>query len=133
LASDMQVLARRLVICGMHVHVAVEDEPLRFDLFRQLPYFLPHLLALSCSSPFWGGERTGLRSYRLAVFNELPRTGIPPGFADAEEYRRTVATLVAAGEIEDGSKLWWDMRPSVRFPTLEMRITDVCTRLDDAV
>jgi carboxylate-amine ligase len=133
LASDMQVLARRLVICGMHVHVAVEDDALRFDLFRQLPYFLPHLLALSCSSPFWGGERTGLRSYRLAVFNELPRTGIPPGFADAEEYRRTVATLVAAGELEDGSKLWWDMRPSVRFPTLEMRITDVCTRLDDAI
>ncbi len=133
IARDMQVVARRLLICGMHIHVAVEDEAMRFDLFNQLPYFLPHLLALSASSPFWGGERTGLRSYRLSVFNELPRTGLPPNFSDPEEYRRTVATLVHAGELEDGSKLWWDLRPSVRFPTLEMRITDVCTRLDDAI
>ena len=129
----MQVVARRLLICGMHVHVAVEDETLRFDLFNQLPYFLPHLLALSTSSPFWRGERTGLYSYRLSVFNELPRTGLPPTFSDPDEYRRTVAVLVKAGEIEDGTKLWWDLRPSVRFPTLEMRITDVCTRLDDAI
>ena len=78
---------------------------------NQLPYFLPHLLALSASSPFWAGERTGLRSYRLSVFNELPRTGLPPTFSDPEEYRRTVATLVSAGELEDGSKLWWDLRP----------------------
>lgn len=133
LARDMQVVARRLLICGMHVHLAVEDEGLRFDLFHQLPYFLPHLLALSTSSPFWGGERTGLKSYRLSVFGELPRTGLPPAFSDKSEYDRTVATLVAAGELEDGSKLWWDLRPSVRFPTLEMRITDVCPRLDDAI
>ncbi len=116
LARDMQVVARRLLICGMHVHVAVEDETLRFDLFNQLPYFLPHLLALSTSSPFWGGERTGLCSYRLSVFNELPRTGLPPTFSDPEEYRRAVAVLVKAGEIEDGSKLWWDLRPSVALP-----------------
>ncbi len=133
LARDMQVVARRLLICGMHVHVAVEDEALRFDLFNQLPYFLPHMLALSTSSPFWSGERTGLNSYRLSVFNELPRTGIPPAFTDLDEYRRTLDTLVEAGEIEDGSKLWWDLRPSVRFPTLEMRVTDVCTRVDDAI
>mgnify|MGYP000415734129 CR=1 FL=1 len=133
LARDMQVVARRLLICGMHVHVAVEDEALRFDLFRQLPYFLPHMLALSTSSPFWVGERTGLKSYRLSVFGELPRTGLPPAFEDKSEYDRTVATLVAAGELEDGTKLWWDLRPSARFPTLEMRVTDVCTRVDDAV
>ena len=133
LARDMQVVARRLLICGMHVHVGIEDEALRFDLFGQLPYFLPHLLALSTSSPFWRGEPTGLRSYRLAVFNELPRTGLPPAFAGPDEYRRTVETLVHAGEIEDATKIWWDLRPSARFPTLEMRVTDVCTRLDDAM
>jgi glutamate---cysteine ligase / carboxylate-amine ligase len=133
LARDMQVVARRLLICGMHVHLGVEDEALRIDLHNQLPYFLPHLLALSTSSPFWGGERTGLKSYRLAVFNELPRTGLPPAFADVSEYHRTVQTLVDIGEIEDGTKIWWDLRPSARFPTLEMRITDLCTRLDDAM
>jgi carboxylate-amine ligase len=133
LARDMQVVARRLLICGMHVHLGVEDEPLRIDLHNQLPYFLPHLLALSTSSPFWGGERTGLKSYRLAVFNELPRTGLPPAFADVSEYHRTLETLVHVGEIEDGTKIWWDLRPSARFPTLEMRITDLCTRLDDAI
>jgi carboxylate-amine ligase len=133
LARDMQMAARRLLICGMHVHVGVEDEALRFDLFQQLPYFLPHLLALSTSSPFWRGAATGLHSYRLSVFNELPRTGLPPAFDGQAEYHRTVETLVKAGEIEDGTKIWWDLRPSARFPTLEMRITDVCTRLDDAI
>ena len=133
LAHDMQLLARRLLICGMHVHVGVADDALRFDLFNQIPYFLPHLLALSTSSPFWGGDRTGLRSYRLAVFNEMPRTGLPPTFADPGEYKHTIDTLVKAGELEDGTKVWWDLRPSARFPTLEMRITDMCTRLDDAI
>jgi carboxylate-amine ligase len=133
LARDMQVLARRLLICGMHVHVAIEDEALRFDLLDQACYFLPHLLALSASSPFWRGEPTGLHSYRLAVFNELPRTGLPPAFSGPDEYHRTVDTLVRAGELEDGTKIWWDLRPSARFPTLEMRITDVATRLDDAM
>jgi len=133
LARDMQVLARRLLICGMHVHVAVEDELLRFDLFNQLPYFLPHLLALSGSSPFWRGAETGLQSYRLSVLDELPRTGLPPSFMNAAEYHRTVELLVHAGEIEDATKVWWDIRPSARFPTLEMRITDVCPLLDDAI
>jgi carboxylate-amine ligase len=133
LARNMQVVARRLLIGGMHVHVGVEDEALRFDLFGQLPYFLPHLLALSTSSPFWRGQNTGLHSYRLSVFNELPRTGLPPTFSGPDEYHRTVAALVKAGEIEDGTKLWWDLRPSARFPTLEMRVTDVCPRLDDAL
>ena len=133
LAETMQVVARRLLICGMHVHVAVEDEALRIDLLSQLSYFLPHLLALSTSSPFWRGRKTGLHSYRLAVFNELPRTGLPDTFASPGEYQRTIDILVKAGLIEDGTKIWWDLRPSARFPTLEMRISDVCTRLDDAV
>ncbi|MCB1486732.1 MAG: carboxylate-amine ligase [Bauldia sp.] len=133
LARDLQVVARRLLISGMHVHVCIEDEPLRFDLFNQLPYFLPHLLALSTSSPFWRGADTGLHSYRLAVWNEVPRTGLPPNFVGPDEFHRTVETLIAVGEIEDATKIWWDLRPSARFPTLEMRITDVCTRLDDTI
>ncbi len=133
LAETMQVVARRLLICGMHVHVAIDDEALRIDLLSQVSYFLPHLLALSTSSPFWRGRKTGLKSYRLAVFNELPRTGLPDSFASPGEYERTVDILVHAGLIEDGTKIWWDLRPSARFPTLEMRISDVCTRLDDAI
>ncbi|MEZ5839437.1 MAG: carboxylate-amine ligase [Hyphomicrobiales bacterium] len=133
LARSMQVVVQRLLICGMHVHVAVEDEALRFDIFNQLSYFLPHLLALSTSSPFWRGRKTGLKSYRLSVFKELPRTGLPEFFNSPDEYRRTIQVLVDAGVIEDATKVWWDVRPSARFPTLEMRITDVCTRLDDAI
>ena len=112
---------------------AVEDEALRIDIFNQLSYFLPHLLALSTSSPFWRGRRTGLKSYRLSVFKELPRTGLPEFFNSPDEYRRTIQVLVDAGVIEDATKVWWDVRPSGRFPTLEMRVTDVCTRLDDAI
>ncbi|KZD12505.1 carboxylate-amine ligase [Oceanibaculum pacificum] len=130
LARDMQTVARRLVICGMHVHVGIEDENLRIDLLNQVSYFLPHLLALSTSSPFWGGEDSGLMSYRVSVFDEVPRTGLPEHFASWGEYKRHVDVLVAAGLIEDGTKLWWDARPSSRFPTLEMRITDICTKLE---
>ena len=133
LAQDLQVVVRRLLICGMHVHVGIDDEELRIDLHNQLVYFLPHLLALSTSSPFWQGRRSGLMSYRLSVFNELPRTGIPEIFASASEYRRLVNILVEAGVIEDATKIWWDLRPSAKFPTLEMRVTDVCTRLEDAL
>jgi len=133
LARDMQVVIRRMLICGMHVHVAIEDDALRIDLFNQLSYFLPHLLALTTSSPFWQGLETGLKSYRLSVFNEMPRTGLPESFSSEDEYRRTIDVLVKAGVIEDGTKVWWDLRPSARFPTLEMRVADVCTRLDDAI
>jgi carboxylate-amine ligase len=117
----------------MHVHVGIEDPELRIDLMGQLAYFLPHLLALSTSSPFWDGQDTGLKSYRIAVFDEMPRTGLPELFDSWGEFQRHLAVLVRAGIIEDGSKLWWDIRPSVRFPTLEMRVADVCTRLDDAI
>jgi carboxylate-amine ligase len=133
LARDLQHVARRLVISGMHVHVGVEDEELRIDLLGQAAYFLPHLLALSTSSPFWQGTQTGLKSYRLSVFDELPRTGIPHQFSSWSEYERTVELLVKAGLIEDATKLWWDLRPSARFPTLEMRITDICPLIDDSI
>ncbi|MBT5050188.1 MAG: carboxylate-amine ligase [Rhodospirillaceae bacterium] len=133
LAEDMQVVVRRLLTCGMHVHVGIEDDDLRIELLNQLPYFLPHLLMLSTSSPFWGGEDTGLKSYRLSVFDELPRTGLPESFSSFAEYQRTVATLVDAGVLEDATKLWWDVRPSARFPTLEMRITDMCPYVEDTI
>lgn len=132
LANAMQGVARRLVICGMHVHVGIDDDEFRADLLNQASYFLPHLLALSTSSPFWRGENTGLKSYRLSVFDELPRTGLPGHFDTMTEYQRHVDILVKVGVIPDASMLWWDLRPSAKFPTLEMRITDMCTRLKDA-
>jgi carboxylate-amine ligase len=133
LTVEMQSTARRLLICGMHVHVGIDDDELRIDLMNQVSYFLPHLLALSCSSPFWEGEDTGLKSYRLTVFDSLPRTGIPERFASFAEYQRHVRIMMDAGLIEDATRIWWDVRPSARFPTLETRIMDVCTRLDDTV
>lgn len=133
LARDLAVVGRRLVICGMHVHVAIEDQELRIDLMNQVRYFLPHLFALSTSSPFWEGEDTGLLGYRLSVADESPRTGLPGRFSGWDEYRQTVDVLVHAGVMEDASKIWWDIRPSARFPTLEMRITDACTRLEDGL
>jgi carboxylate-amine ligase len=133
LTVEMQGAARRLVICGMHVHVGIDNDELRIDLMNQLSYFLPHLLALSCSSPFWGGSDTGLKSYRLTVFDALPRTGIPERFASWAEYQRHIRILIDAGLIEDSTRIWWDLRPSARFPTLETRVMDVCTRLDDVI
>ncbi len=133
LTHEMQGAARRLVICGMHVHVGIDDDELRIDLMNQMSYFLPHLLALSCSSPFWRGRDTGLKTYRLTIFDALPRTGLPERFASYAEYQRHVSVLIEAGLIEDATKIWWDLRPSARYPTLETRIMDVCTRIDDTV
>ncbi len=133
LQDDLQGVGRRLAICGLHVHIGLPDNELRIDLLNQATYFLPHLLALSTSSPFWRGDNTGLKSYRLAVFDELPRTGMPERFDSWGEYRRHVDVLTGAGLIADATKLWWDLRPSERFPTLEMRITDSCTSVEDSL
>jgi len=133
LARDLQGVARRMLICGMHVHVAIEDPELRIDLFNQVSYFLPHLLALSTSSPYWQGRDTGLKSYRLTIFDNLPRTGLPPAINSFSEYERVVRILVDNAVIEDSTKIWWDLRPSARFPTLEMRICDVPTRVEDTL
>ncbi len=133
LASDFQQVARRLVICGMHVHVGIDDPDLRIDLMNQVKYFLPHLLALSTSSPFWMGRETGLKCYRLSVFQTLPRTGLPEEFSSWSDFERHVKVLVDAGIIEDASKLWWDIRPSSRYPTVELRVPDMCTRLADGI
>lgn len=130
LRHDLAAVAQRLLISGMHVHVGIEDDNLRIDLMNQATYFLPHLLAMSASSPFWQGQDTGLASYRLTVFDNVPRTGLPPQFSDWSEYVRSVETIVATGAIEDASKIWWDMRPSARFPTLETRICDNSPRLE---
>ncbi len=131
--QDLQSVVRRLVISGMHVHVGIDDDELRIDLLSQISYFLPHLLALSTSSPFWQGQDTGLKSYRIAVWDEMPRTGLPDTFDSYVHFQRHVQILVEAGLIADGSKLWWDVRPSIRYPTLEMRISDLCTRMEDAL
>ena len=133
LERDMQAVVRRLVICGMHVHVGIEDDDLRIDLMNQVSYFLPHILAASTSSPFWHGNDTGLKSYRMSVFKSLPRTGLPEHFSSWGQYQRHVNVLVEAGIIQDATKLWWDVRPSARYPTIEMRVSDICTRIDDAI
>lgn len=133
LARDLASAGLRLVISGMHVHVGIEDDELRIDLMNQVRYFMPHLLVLSTSSPFWEGHDTGLKSFRLSVQQGSPRTGLPGRFSGWDEYRRTIDVLVNAGVMDDASKIWWDLRPSSRFPTLEMRITDVVTRIDDAI
>ena len=133
LADDLQGVSRGLVISGLHVHVGIEDPDLRVDLMNQVTYFLPHLLALSTSSPFWEGRNTGLKSYRMAMFRSLPRTGLPEKFDSWAEYRRHVEVLVQAGVIEDSTKVWWDIRPSERYPTLEMRVTDLPTRMEDTI
>ena len=129
---DLQDVVRRLLISGMHVHVGVgDDDELRMDLMNQVTYFLPHILSLSTSSPFWQSRDTGMMSYRLSVFTELPRTGLPNRFETFVDYQRHVDVLVQAGVLQDATKIWWDIRPSDRFPTLEMRICDVCTDIDD--
>ncbi len=131
--EDLQGAIRRMLICGTHVHVGILDASLRIDVMNQMRYFLPHLLALSTSSPFWEGELMGMKSYRLSVFDGMPRTGIPESLESIDEYERLVGMLTGAGVIEDASKIWWDIRPSVRFPTLEARVADMCTRMQDTL
>lgn len=130
LRRDLGGVARRMLICGMHVHVGIPDQDMRIDLVNKLKYFLPHLHALSTSSPYWQGEDTGMNSYRLTVFDNLPRTGLPPAMADWAEFSSTVDTLIDLGLIEDASKIWWDLRPSSKFPTIESRICDVAPRME---
>jgi len=132
LANEMQGAARRIMICGMRVHVGIDDDDLRVDLMNQLTYFVPHLLALSCSSPFWDGERTGLMSFRMTLLSSLPRTGLPERFTSYAELRRNLDMLVRNGVIEHQGKMWWDVRPGSLHPTLELRVMDSCTSIDDA-
>jgi carboxylate-amine ligase len=133
LETDMAEVARRLLIFGMHVHIGIDDQELLIDVMNQSRYFMPHVLALSTSSPFWQGRETGLKSYRSIIFEDLPRTGLPPVFSSWADYQGMVDTLIKTNCIEDATKIWWDMRPHPKFPTLEFRITDICTKVDEAI
>lgn len=133
LREDLQIIAQRNMLCGMHVHVQVPELDSRINLIMRLTPFLPLLLALSTSSPFWQGHLTGLCGYRLAAYDELPRTGLPELFRTKEDYDEFVAALVWAKIIPDASYIWWAIRPSLDNPTIELRVADTCTRIDDAV
>jgi len=131
--EDMQSLAEQLLIFGTHVHIGIEDREFLIDAMNVARYMLPHVLCLSTSSPFWMGRNTGLKSYRSIVFRNFPRTGIPRVFQSWADYANHVDTLVRAKSIPDGTKIWWDARPNWNYPTLEFRICDVCTTIDEAV
>lgn len=133
LERDFQLVGRRNLVCGMHVHVGIPPRHDRVQLMNRLMPWLPLFLALSASSPFWSRRRTGLMSYRQAAYDEFPRTGIPDFFVDQADYDAFVSTLVDAGALEDASKLWWAIRPSLSYPTLELRIADSCTSVEDSV
>jgi|SRR5579862_196517 len=129
----LQMIGQRNMLCGMHVHVEFPDPTRRVDVMtRMLPY-LPLFIALSASSPFWQGRVTGLKGYRLAAYDELPRTGLPELFRGNAEYDAYVDAMVLSGAIADASHLWWAIRPSLKYPTLELRAPDCCTRLDDSL
>lgn len=131
--EDMQMLAQQLLIFGTHVHVGIEDHEFLIDAMNVVRYLLPHVLCLSTSSPFWVGQDTGLKSYRSIVFRNFPRTGIPPRFESYADFQHYVEVMVKTNSIPDGSKVWFDVRPNHNYPTLEFRICDVCTRVDEAV
>jgi carboxylate-amine ligase len=131
--DDLQMIGQRNMLCGMHVHVEFPDPARRVDvMMRMLPY-LPLFIALAASSPFWQGRATGLKGYRLAAYDELPRTGLPELFRTNAEYDAYVDAMVRSGAMQDASHLWWAIRPSLKYPTLELRAPDCCTRLDDAI
>ena len=133
IVEELQQLARSLLIFGLHVHVAVPDRQTAIDLMNQARYFLPHLLALSTSSPFWMGRDTGLKSYRTTIFRRFPRTGVPDRFDSWSEYENYVNLLVDLKCMDDARKIWWDVRPHPTYGTLEFRVCDVPTRPNEAV
>jgi len=133
LEEDFQMVANRLLIFGMHVHVGIPDPDLRIDIMKQMTYFAPHIMTLSTSSPFWHGRNTGLKSYRSVIFEDLPRTGLPEYFDSAQEYDRYVQIMLNTGCIEEATKIWWDIRPHSKFPTLEFRMCDCTTKIDEVI
>ena len=133
LMRQLRMLGQRNVVCGMHVHVEVPRPEVRVDLMNRLLPYMPLLLALSTSSPFWQGRDTGLAGYRMSAFGEMPRTGLPDLFDGQADYDRYVEVMVRAKAIADASFLWWTLRPSMHYPTLELRVADSCTRLEDSL
>ncbi len=131
--EEMGQLARSLLIFGMHVHIAMPDKQTTIDMMNGVRYFLPHLLALSTSSPFWMGRNTGLKSFRTTVFRRFPRTGVPEQFESWSAYENFVNLLVKLNCIDNGKKIWWDVRPHPTFGTLEFRMFDVSTKVEEAV
>lgn len=131
--QDLADLAQQLLIFGTHVHIGIEDRDFLIDAMNVARYFVPHVLTLSTSSPFWMGRDTGLKSYRSIIFRNFPRTGIPPVLESGTAYAALVDTLVRTGCVPNASKIWWDVRPNHSYPTLEFRVCDVCTRVDEAV
>jgi glutamate---cysteine ligase / carboxylate-amine ligase len=131
--AELQDLAHRLLIFGTHVHVGIEDQEFRIDCLNAARYILPHILCLSTSSPFWFGRNTGLHSYRSIIFKNFPRTGVPRILNGWSDYADLVDTLVQTNSVPNGSKVWWDVRPHHVYPTLEFRVCDVNTRVDEAV
>ncbi|MEM1264716.1 MAG: carboxylate-amine ligase [Pseudomonadota bacterium] len=133
LGAEHRSLARRMAICGMHVHAGIADKNVRVDVMSQVSYFLPHLLALSCSSPFWEGMDTGLKAFRPIIIGDLPRSGLPEVFERWNDWEELLEDLAVTGLIDDPSKIWWDLRPSGKHPTLELRICDICTEMEDGL
>lgn len=133
IVEENQMIARSLLTFGLHVHVGVADPGRAIHIMNAVRYMLPHVLALSTSSPFWLGIHTGLKSYRSEVFSRMPRTGIPDHFESDSSFQRYVGLLVETGCIDDGKKIYWDVRPHPFFPTLEFRICDIPTRVDDTI
>jgi carboxylate-amine ligase len=133
LVQELEMVARSLLIFGLHVHVGVADPERAIHIMNAARYFLPHVLALSTSSPFWVGVNTGLKSYRSEVFKQFPRTDIPDHFDSHASFQRYVDLLVKTNCIDNGKKIWWDVRPHPFFPTLEFRVCDIPTRVDDTI
>lgn len=133
LEDEMQDIARELLIFGMHIHVGIPDPDLRIDVMNEARYFLPHLLALSTSSPFWQGRRTGLKSYRGVVWSRFPRSGIPPELNSHDDFENLVELLIKTHCIDNGKKVWWDLRPHYVYPTIEFRICDAATRIEESL
>ncbi len=133
LTHEYQIVARRMLIWGMHVHIGISDRNFLIDAMNVLRYFLPHVLALSSSSPFWSGIDTGLKSYRIHIVEDFPRTGIPDVFPSWHAYEAMAQSLIRTRCIEDTSKIWWSVRPHHTYPTLEFRISDICPLLHEGV
>lgn len=133
LVQELQMVARSLLIFGVHVHVAVQDLDRRINVMNAARYFLPHVLAMTTSSPFWLGFNTGLKSYRSEVFKKFPRTDIPDHFESHQQFQSYVNLLIKMNCMQDATKIWWDIRPHPLFPTLEFRICDIPTRVDDTI
>ncbi len=131
--NEMQMLAQSLLIFGMHVHVGIDDREAQIHLMNAARYFLPHVLALSTSSPFWMGTKTGLKSYRSELFKKFPRTDIPDYFSSYSEFDNYVNLLLKTGCIDRPKKIWWDVRPHPHFPTLEFRICDIPSKVDEVI